>query len=116
MIYTNWEGWGFITEYSIEGLNNPHAHKNTNVQFMSKDDYIIMHKSEVCETDHIDNKHHLCGLRAPSCCIVLVRAIRMLLEPSPLSHCETALISVFRGFTICVVIQFVPYPCPQGST
>jgi hypothetical protein len=55
----------FITQYGIEGLNNPHAHKNTNVQFMSRDDYVIMNKSEYSETVHIDNKHHLYGLRAP---------------------------------------------------
>jgi hypothetical protein len=63
-IYPEGREDGLITQCSIQGLTVPHAHKNTDVQFMSRDDHVIMHKIEDCETDHIDNKHHLCGLRA----------------------------------------------------
>ena len=36
-------------------------------------------KSEVSETDHIENKHHLCGLRA-HISVLSSLAMRMLLE------------------------------------
>lgn len=46
---------------------------------MSGDDCIIVHKSEVSETDRIDHKHHLCGLRA-HISVLYWSAMRMLLE------------------------------------
>jgi hypothetical protein len=44
---------------------------------MLRDDCVITHKSDDCESDHIDNKHHLRGLPAGvHFCIVLARAMR----------------------------------------
>lgn len=54
-----------------------------------------MHKSEVSETDRIDNKHHLCGLRA-HISVLYWAAMRMLLE-------TTTFVSIV---TLCIRAHF----------
>jgi hypothetical protein len=71
IICLNW--LEFETPCGIEGL--------AGVQFMLRDDFVIAHKSEDPETDHTDNKQHLCGSRAPiPTSIVLMGPMRMLPE------------------------------------